>query len=107
MPRFHVLGTYELDRHGKRTLLFGDVLDGTVRKDMLIVIPLNDSLNAVCEIEGIEMLNDKVRKQGYVGLLIRGEEEPGDYDGLLASLPLKDKVLEVQEVPEEEDGVPR
>ena len=56
MAKFHAKGSFKIDRNGLRTVIFGDIVDGTIRHGMKIHIRFNDSLSMTSEIEAVESI---------------------------------------------------
>ena len=97
MAKFHAKGSFKIDRNGLRTVIFGDIVDGTIRHGMKIHIRFNDSLSMTSEIEAVELVDRITDRVSHVALVLRVEEDADEEADLFASLNVGDEVLEVTE----------
>ena len=93
--RFHAEGAFKLDKNGPRALIFGAVTEGTVREGMKVAIPLNGSTRLMVEIEALELLDRRSTREGFVGLVLRPDEEGEDTWEIIQAMGIEDEHLEV------------
>ena len=96
MTRFLAKGMFRIDRDGPVTVVFGDVVEGVIRKGMAVHIPLDGGLSVAVKIEAIEFVDRIAERISHIGLVIRNQ--PGMGEGLrLEKLNSGSVVLEVTE----------
>jgi hypothetical protein len=85
--KIDVKGTMTIEfPKGKRTVVYGDIIEGEAKKGMSLFIPFNSSFSMSQEIESIEFVDIKIGEESYVGLVLKPEESPEEelhfYKGL-------------------------
>jgi hypothetical protein len=91
--RFKVFGTFRLRvRELERLVIYGDIVQGSVRDREVILIPLNNSLNVAAEVQSVEAI-DGTATGSHVALVISSEDP--DESSLLEGLNLVGDTLEV------------
>ncbi len=95
MARFHVKGTFQLDGDGPRAVIYGDVVEGTIREGMSVQIPFNGSLSMAARIEAIEFLDNVSERISHVGLVLDVEELAQEEVELIQSLNIGGETLEI------------
>ncbi len=93
--KFHAIGTMTLDLDGIRGVIYGDVVEGTVKEGMSITIPFSSALNMTAVIEAIEFLDNVSEKISHIALVIDPEGDPEESAELITSLGIEDEVLEI------------
>lgn len=86
-----------LNLEGVRAVVYGDVVEGTIKKGMKLIIPLNGSLSMSAVIEEIEFLDKRPEKIAHMALVLDPEGEPEETADLIMSLGIIDETLEVHE----------
>ncbi|MCP4111827.1 MAG: hypothetical protein GY749_40925 [Desulfobacteraceae bacterium] len=94
--KFHAEGTLVINIGGrKKNTVYGDIIEGVIKKGMHIYIPLNKSFNLSFEIEGIEFIDKRSEQKAYVCLVLKPETDTGEYTELLETLNIGDEILEI------------
>ncbi len=94
MPgRFKVFGTYRLSiKEHERLVIYGDIVDGSVRVRELLLIPLNSSLNIAATVESVEAI-DGTATGSHIALVIQSDDP--EESSLLEGLNVVGDTLEV------------
>ena len=91
--RFKVFGTFRLKlRERDRLVIYGDIVEGSVRNHEVLLIPLNSSLSIAAKIESVEAV-DGTATGSHVGLIVFSEDP--DESSLLEGLNVVGDTLEV------------
>ena len=94
--KIHVKGMTPIGRpSGRRTVVYGDIVEGEAKKGMSLFIPLNSSLSMTSEIESIEFIDIVIGKESYVALVLKPEESTEEEISFYNSLNFTGEVLEI------------
>ncbi|MEJ2612521.1 MAG: hypothetical protein P8179_21290 [Candidatus Thiodiazotropha sp.] len=80
---------------GKRTVVYGDIVEGEAKKGMSLFIPFNFSFSMTPEIESIEFVDIKIGEESYIGLVLKPEESPDEELNFYKGLNFTNEVLTI------------
>ncbi len=82
-------------RSGGRTAVYGDIVEGEIKKGMSLLIPFNPSFSMAVEIEAIEFIDIEIGKESRIGLVLKPEENPKEEFDFYYSLNFFGEVLDI------------
>jgi len=93
--KLHAKGTTIICKREKRLAIYGEIIEGNVKKGMHVLIPINSGLLIKIEIESVEYL-DKIKDgKSYIALVLKPEENVEEEIELIQDLNIGDEVLEI------------
>ena len=95
--KFHAKSTTIVDRSGPRTGISGNVLEGEIRADMYVAIPLNRALSVTVEIESIEYTVNAEPDKRSVALALKPEDNAEAEADFIDMLDIQDEILAISE----------
>jgi len=93
--KLHAKGTAIICKREKRLVIYGDIVEGTVKKGMYVLIPINPSFSLSIEIESVEYMDNIKEKESYIALVLKPEENVEEEIDLIQCLDIGDEVLEI------------
>jgi hypothetical protein len=93
--KLHSKGTTIISKREKRLVIYGDIVEGTVKKGMYVLIPINSSFSLRIEIESVEYMDKIKEKESYIALVLKPEENVEEELELIQCLNIGDEVLEI------------
>ena len=78
----------------KASVIFGELIEGTIEKGMHVSIPFNPSLSMTCEVESVEYMDVKLGSESYIALVLTTEGEPEEAE-LIMALNINNEELKV------------
>ncbi len=93
---FLAKGTMTLERNERKaSVIFGELIEGTIEKGMHVSIPFNPSLSMTCEVESVEYKDVKLGSESYIALVLTTEGEPEEEAELIMALNINNEELKV------------